>query len=158
MVQKTNALRILDQAKITHQVYEYAVDEAHLDGITAAQKLGKPVEMVYKTLVAKGAKGEHLVFVIPVAWELNLKKAAKAVGEKSVAMIKMADIQQVTGYIRGGCSPLGMKKKFRTVIDESAAALPWMIVSAGKRGLQMELSPMDLATLCGADFAPLCGE
>lgn len=150
---KTNAMRMLDRAKIAYVLHTYSPDEG-IDGISVARKLGQPEERVYKTLVTKG-KGTHFVFVIPVAAELDLKAAAKAVDEKAVEMIAVKDINKVTGYIRGGCSPVGMKKPFLTVIDETAKSLPAIFVSGGRIGLQMEIDPTVLAAFIGADFAPI---
>ena len=150
---KTNAMRMLDRAKIAYVLHTYSPDEG-IDGISVARKLGQPEERVYKTLVTKG-KSTHFVFVIPVAAELDLKAAAKAVGEKAVEMIAVKDINKVTGYIRGGCSPVGMKKAFLTVIDETAKSLPAIFVSGGRIGLQMEIDPTGLAAFIGADFAPI---
>lgn len=150
---KTNAMRMLDRAKIAYTLHTYSPDDG-IDGISVARKLGQPEERVYKTLVTKG-KSTHFVFVIPVAAELDLKAAAKAVGEKAVEMIAVKDINKVTGYIRGGCSPVGMKKPFLTVIDESAKPLPAIFVSGGRIGLQMEIDPTVLAAFIGADFAPI---
>lgn len=150
---KTNAMRMLDRAKTAYVLHTYSPDEG-IDGISVARKLGQPEERVYKTLVTKG-KSTHFVFVIPVAAELDLKAAAKAVGEKAVEMIAVKDINKVTGYIRGGCSPVGMKKTFLTVIDETAKSLPAIFVSGGRIGLQMEIDPTVLAAFIGADFAPI---
>ncbi|PWL82162.1 MAG: Cys-tRNA(Pro) deacylase [Clostridia bacterium] len=150
---KTNAMRMLDRAKTAYVLHTYSPDEG-IDGISVARKLGQPEERVYKTLVTKG-KSTHFVFVIPVAAELDLKAAAKAVGEKAVEMIAVKDINKVTGYIRGGCSPVGMKKAFLTVIDETAKSLPAIFVSGGRIGLQMEIDPTVLAAFIGADFAPI---
>ena len=150
---KTNAMRMLDRAKTAYVLHTYSPDEG-IDGISVARKLGQPEERVYKTLVTKG-KSTHFVFVIPVAAELDLKAAAKAVGEKAVEMIAVKDINRVTGYIRGGCSPVGMKKAFLTVIDETAKSLPAIFVSGGRIGLQMEIDPTVLAAFIGADFAPI---
>lgn len=155
---KTNAMRKLDTARVSYHTYEYEVTDGHIDGVSVAQKLGQPVERVFKTLVTQGASRNYFVFVIPVAQELDLKAAARAVGEKSVAMIPVADINKVTGYIRGGCSPVGMKKAFATVIDASCEGLPTMIVSAGKIGHQIELAPADLIKLACASVAPIAME
>lgn len=144
---KTNVMRILDKEGISYEAYTYDHSDGAIDGISVAQKIGKPVEQVYKTLVAKGASREYYVFVIPVAHELDLKAAARAVDEKAVEMIKVTDINKVTGYIRGGCSPIGMKKAYRTVLDSSCNGLNTMIVSAGKLGHQIELAPADLSRL-----------
>jgi len=140
---KTNAMRLLDTAGVAYQTHTYDHSDGLIDGISVAQKMGQPVESVYKTLVTQGSNREFYIFVIPVAKELSLKVAAKAVNE----MIKVADINKVTGYIRGGCSPIGMKKPFRTVVDRSCLALETMIVSAGKIGHQIELAPNDLIRL-----------
>lgn len=153
---KTNALRILDREHVPHTVHTYEADKA-LDGVTVAGKIGLPVEKVYKTLVTKG-KGGYFVFVVPAAGELDLKKAARAVGEKAVEMIPVKDITNATGYVRGGCSPLAMKKRYPTVIDSSAQVLDTMVVSAGRIGLQMELAPGELGRLAAADFAPVTEE
>ncbi|MDO4173428.1 MAG: Cys-tRNA(Pro) deacylase [Eubacteriales bacterium] len=152
---KTNAMRILDRAKIPYRHYSYQTDGEHVDGLTVAAAIGKPLEQVYKTLVTVGKSGGHYVFVIPVAAELDLKKAAKAVGEKSVQMIHVKEINQLTGYIRGGCSPIGMKKQFPTVLSESARALPSVIVSGGKVGFQVDLSPNDLLQLIHGTFGDI---
>lgn len=154
-VQKTNAVRILDRQKAEYELIEYATDDGQLDGVSAAEKTGQAEETVYKTLVATAGAGKFFVFVIPVAEELDLKKAAKAAGEKKVEMLHLRDLTDVTGYVRGGCSPVGMKKTFPTFIDESARTLGRMIVSAGKRGLQMKLTPDALVRAAGAVFAPL---
>jgi Cys-tRNA(Pro)/Cys-tRNA(Cys) deacylase len=144
---KTNAMRLLDKAKIEYKVHTYENKDGQIDGISVAQKIGAPVEKVYKTLVTQGHSKEYYVFVIPVADELDLKAAAKSVGDKSVEMIKVADINKITGYIRGGCSPVGMKKQYRTVLDNSCLILDTMIVSAGKIGFQIEIKPEDLIKL-----------
>ena len=148
---KTNALRILDRMNIkyTHESYECG---EFVDGIQTAEKLGLPYEKVYKTLVTVGSDKQHYVFVIPIKRELNLKKAAKAVGVKSVAMIHVKEITQITGYVRGGCTAIGMKKQFRTVIDASAKLLEDMYVSGGKIGCQIHLSPEDLAKASRGTF------
>ena len=141
---KTNAMRILDQMKIQYHSYNYSSKDDKIDGISVAEKIGKDFKYVYKTLVAEGHSKEIYVFVIPVAEELDLKKAAKAAGEKNIHMIHVKDIQKITGYIRGGCSPIGMKKKYKTFIDASASDIGNIIVSAGKIGIQMELAIDDL--------------
>ncbi len=141
---KTNAMRILDKQGIKYNTYTYDHGDGHIDGISVAQKMGQPLEQVYKTLVTKGASKNYFVFVIPVAKELDLKAAEKSVSEKSVEMIKVADINKITGYIRGGCSPIGMKEEYVTVLDESCIDLDTIIISAGKIGHQIELSPSDL--------------
>ncbi len=151
-VEKTNAMRILDKQKVTYSVETYDASDGALDGVTVAGKIGQDVKFVYKTLVTQGKSKNYFVFVIPVACELNLKAAAKSVGEKSVEMIAVKDINQITGYIRGGCSPVGMKKQFQTVIDESAKELDYFYVSAGKIGMQLRLNPLALADLIRASF------
>lgn len=148
---KTNAMRILERNKIKYTEHLYESD-GFADGVTIAEKLGQPVERVFKTLVAVGKSKSFYVFVVPVAEELNLKKAAVAVGEKSVEMIHVKDINSVTGYIRGGCSPIGMKKQFKTVIDKSADNFETIIFSGGRRGAQIEMNPTELAELIGAKF------
>ena len=147
---KTNAMRALDSAGINYTAHEYDAGDGAIDGVSVAGKLGKPAEQVFKTLVAQGASQAYYVFVIPVALELDLKAAAKAVGEKAVEMIKAADLSKVTGYIRGGCSPIGMKKLYRTVIDSACILQETIIVSAGRIGHQIELPPDELAGLIGA--------
>ncbi len=141
---KTNAMRLLDKAKIRYVVHTYDNKDGQIDGISVANKLGIPVEKVYKTLVTQGHSKDYFVFVIPVVAELDLKAAAKSVGEKSVEMIHVVDINKITGYIRGGCSPIGMKKKYKTIINSSCNDLDTIIVSGGKIGFQIELAPEDL--------------
>lgn len=140
-------MRILDKAGISYNTYTYEHSDGNIDGISAANKIGKPVQQVFKTLVTKGTSREYYVFIIPVADELDLKAAARAVGEKAVQMIKVVEIEKVTGYIRGGCSPIGMKKQYKTVLDSSCELLDTIIVSAGKIGHQIELAPKDLVKL-----------
>ena len=142
---KTNAMRMLDRAKISYTALEYPHQEGQaVDGVTVAQMLGQNPDQVFKTLVTQGASRNYYVFVVPVAASLDLKKAARAVGEKSVAMIHVADINKVTGYIRGGCSPVGMKKQFVTVFHESMLEQSQVMVSGGRIGLQIQLAPADL--------------
>ena len=142
---KTNAMRILEREKVPYTAHEYAHEEGvAVDGVTVAASMGEDPACVYKTLVTQGASKNYFVFVIPVAAELDLKAAARSVGEKSVAMIHVADINKVTGYIRGGCSPVGMKKQFVTVYDESCLAQQTMLVSGGRIGTQIECAPADL--------------
>ncbi len=148
---KTNAMRILDRNKIDYEVVTYECDE-FVDGISIARKLGEPEELMYKTLVTEGKSKDFFVFVIPVAEELDLKKAAKSVGEKSVEMIHVRDINKITGYIRGGCSPLGMKKSFVTVVDGSAKALDKIIISGGRIGSQIIMRPKDLISVINGKF------
>ncbi len=148
---KTNAMRILDRMKISYTHQSYECDE-FVDGLQTAEKLGLPYEKVYKTLVTVGNDKQYYVFVIPIEKELDLKKAAKAVGVKSVAMIPVKEITQITGYVRGGCTAIGMKKQFKTVIDASAKVLTDMYVSGGKIGCQMNLAPTDLLKACNGTF------
>ncbi len=151
---KTIAMRILDTMKIPYENYTYECKEFR-DGLQIADMLGLPYEKVYKTLVTVGNSKNYYVFVIPIAEELDLKKAARAVGEKSVEMIPVKEINRVTGYIRGGCTAIGMKKQYVTRIDESAEALESMIVSGGRLGSQIELAPEDLKKASGGEFADL---
>lgn len=151
-MEKTNVMRILDQKKIAYTPHEY--EPTALDGLTVARQIGKSPDEVFKTLVAAGT-GAHFVFIIPVSASLDLKKAAKAVGVKAVAMLRQKDLLPLTGYIHGGCSPIGMKKPLTTVIDETAQLFDRIIVSAGKVGYQVELEPHQLAALTGAVFADL---
>ena len=153
--QKTNVMRILDKANIAYTVHTYDSKDGAIDGISVAQKLNQNVEQVCKTLVTQSNSKEYYVFVVPVAKELNLKAAAKSVGEKAVNMIPVSAIQQVTGYIRGGCSPIGMKKLYVTVIDESCLNFETIIVSGGKIGTQVELSPQILLAFIQGSTAAL---
>ncbi|HIY27999.1 MAG TPA: Cys-tRNA(Pro) deacylase [Firmicutes bacterium] len=148
-------MRALDKAHIPYRHYAYPVEDGHIDGAAVAAKLGQNPEQVFKTLVTKGAGGGYFVFVIPVAKELDLKAAARAVGEKSVSMIPVAEINRVTGYIRGGCSPIGMKKRYPTVVDESSLEFDTIIFSAGRIGAQVEVAPKDLLGLIGGKTAPI---
>ena len=157
--EKTNVMRVLEQKKIAYSAHTYPHEEGvAVDGVTVAQSMGFDPAAVFKTLVALGAKGQFYVFDVPVAENLDLKKAAKAVGEKSIEMIHQKELLPLTGYVHGGCSPVGMKKLFPTVIDASAENLETMIVSAGKIGYQVELSPRDLAALVRASFADIIAE
>ena len=151
---KTNAMRILESMKIPFTHYTYECDE-FVDGLQIADKLSLPYEKVYKTLVTVGASKNYFVFVIPIAEELDLKKAAKSVGEKNVEMIHVKDINRITGYIRGGCTAVGMKKQYVTRVDASAEAQPTIIVSGGRIGLQIELKPDDLCKAARAEYAEL---
>ena len=144
---KTNAMRILDKAKVNYNLYNYDSNGEAVDGVSVAHMIGKPEEQVFKTLVTQGASREFYVFVIPVAKELDLKAAARSVGEKSVEMIKVADINKITGYVRGGCSPVGMKKSYKTVIDAACENVDTILVSAGKIGYQIEIKPKELVEL-----------
>lgn len=151
---KTNAMRILEKNKINFRMFTYECDE-FVDGISVATKLGQPVEQTFKTLVTQGKSKDYFVFVIPVAEELDLKKAAATVGEKSVEMIHVKDITKVTGYIRGGCTPLGMKKQFQTVVHRSAAEFDKIMISGGRIGSQIELNPQDLIKVTNGTFADI---
>ncbi|MDO4811081.1 MAG: Cys-tRNA(Pro) deacylase [Eubacteriales bacterium] len=144
--EKTNVMRTLEQKKIPYTAHTYPTDGA-IDGVSVATYLGQDVRAVFKTLVTKGASGGYYVFDIPVAENLDLKKAAKAVGEKSVAMLPQKELLPLTGYVHGGCSPVGMKKQFPTVFHETVEALDTVMVSAGKIGYQVQCSPDDLLTL-----------
>ncbi|AHV97780.1 Cys-tRNA(Pro) deacylase [Paenibacillus sabinae] len=153
-VSKTNAMRILDAQKIPYEVLAYDNEDGQIHGTAVAEKVGRPQESVFKTLVSHSGSNLY-VFVIPVAEELDLKKAAKAAGEKKIEMLPMKDLQKWTGYIRGGCSPVGMKKHYPTYIDQSAETLEKMAVSAGKNGMQVELHPGKLAEAVSATFVEL---
>lgn len=155
---KTNAMRMLDRGKVPYTVHTYDHSDGRIDGVSVAAKVGIDPERVYKTLVTRGSSGGYFVFVIPVALELDLKKAARAVGEKSVAMIRVEEINKVTGYIRGGCSPVGMKKRYPTVFDSRALGLETIVVSGGRIGTQVELDPGALMAAVGAKTADLTAE
>ncbi len=151
---KTNAMRILETKKIPFTTHTYECEE-FIDGIQIADMLGLPHEKVYKTLVTQGSSKNYYVFVIPIAEELDMKKAAKSVGEKSVAMLHVKDINAVTGYIRGGCTAIGMKKQYVTRIEEAAKNLEHIIVSGGKLGTQLELTPDDFIKASNAEYADI---
>ncbi|MGP0586165.1 Cys-tRNA(Pro) deacylase [Paenibacillus timonensis] len=154
---KTNAMRMLEKSKTPYNIFAYDAEDGQIHGTAVAGKIGKPVEKVYKTLVAH--QGLALfVYIVPVAEELDLKKAAKAAGVKKVEMLPLKDLQQHTGYIRGGCSPVGMKKLYPTFIDSRAEGLDTFLVSAGRIGLQMELTPQQLAAQVKGKFASLVRE
>ena len=155
MAKKTNAVRLVEQAKIPCREHFYEYDENDLSGLHAAEALGKPAEEVFKTLVARGAKTGLNVFCIPVCCELDLKKAAKAAGDKNMELIPVKELLALTGYIRGGCSPVGMKKKYPTYFDETAELYDTIAVSAGERGHQMEVEPMALIDLVEAALVDL---
>lgn len=148
---KTNAMRILDRYKITYEYSCYDCEE-FTDGLDTADRLGLPRDHVYKTLVTTGKSGQHYVFVIPVAEELDLKKAARCANEKSCEMLPVKEITPVTGYVRGGCTAIGMKKQFPTFIDATATALEYIYVSGGKLGMQIKLNPNDLKRAANAEF------
>lgn len=152
---KTNAVRMLEAAGISFSTLEYEVDENDLSGETVAKKINAETDAVFKTLVARNEVNEIFVFCIPVTTELHLKKAAKASGNKSIALIHVKELLPLTGYIRGGCSPVGMKKKFPTFVDETSQLFETIFVSAGIRGMQIRLSPIDLLKVTEAEFADL---
>lgn len=154
---KSNAMRILDKLKIAYTAHTYECGE-FTDGLQIATLLGEDCESVFKTLVTVGKSGKYFVFCVPVDCEMDLKKCAKSVDEKSLEPIHVKDIFAITGYIRGGCSPIGMKKQFRTVIHESAKSLNTVIVSGGRLGLQLELTPGDLIKACSGEFADIIRE
>lgn len=153
-MQKTNAMRILEKSGVPFQTHSYDAGDK-IDGMSVAQKVGIDPKYVYKTLVTQGKSKNYFVFVIPVAKELHLKAAAAAVGEKSLEMLHVKDLLSVTGYIRGGCSPIGMKKQYTTVVDSSADDLDFMVISGGKIGTQIELLPADLVRAVNAEFGDI---
>ena len=152
---KTNAMRLLDAAKIKYEVCEYEVDENNLAGTHVAEQIGLPCEMVFKTLVTRGDKTGITVFCIPADKEIDLKAAAIATGNKSIVMMHCNELLANTGYIRGGVSPIGMKKRYPTVVHSSALSQPTVVLSAGKIGEQIELSPDDLKKATGCEFAEI---
>lgn len=152
MATKTNAIRILQQARIPFQEAFYEFDENDLNGMHAADAIGYPPEQVYKTLVLRGARTGIHVFCIPVCCELDLKKAAAAAGDKNVTLVPVKELLALTGYVRGGCSPVGMKKRYPTHFEESCQLFEKIAVSAGERGHQMIVAPEALASLVGADY------
>lgn len=149
---KTNAMRILDSKKVKYNIFSYDISDDQVDGISVAKKIGRDVNEVYKTLVTHGTSKNIYVYVIPVHENLDLKKAAKVASEKKVEMIHVSDINKLTGYIRGGCSPVGMKKLYKTFVNKTAQNLDNIIVSAGKIGYQVELSPTDLQKIINCEF------
>lgn len=151
----TNAMRLLKQAGIDYATAEYPVDESDLSGVHAAHAMGIDPECMFKTLVARGEKHGPHVFCIPVAEELDLKKCAQVAGEKKIELIHVRELLPLTGYVRGGCSPVGMKKKFPTTLDETATLFDRIYVSAGMRGVQVIVRPQALAAYIGADYADL---
>ena len=152
--EKTNVMRVLDQKKVSYKSYCY-VDTGVISGMEVADVLGQDPARVFKTLVTEGSGDAHYVFLVPVEKELDLKKAAKAVGAKSIHMLKAKDLLGLTGYVHGGCSPVGMKKSLPTFLDSSAQELDAVIISAGKIGRQVELSPGRLLELLGGRLAPV---
>ena len=154
---KTNAMRILDKNKIPYEIINYECDE-FIDGLHTAETTGAPVEQSFKTLVMQGKSKQYYVFVLPIAEEVDLKVAAKTVGEKSVEMIHVKDITKITGYVRGGCSPVGMKKQFPAVFHESARNFPEIYVSGGRIGLTLKVDPQKLAEAVNASFADITAQ
>jgi len=154
--EKTNVMRMLETACVDYTAHGYDAGDGRIDGISVAQKIGKAPEMVFKTLLAVALGGEICVFVLPVDAELDLKKAARAANVKHIEMAPVKDMLKISGYVKGGCSPLGMKRRYRTFIDESAILLESMVASAGKVGAQIELKPDDLLLLCEGCYADLC--
>ena len=152
---KTNVMRLLGAAGISYTVKEYPVDESDLSALHAAEYLGIAADQIFKTLVLQGSSGNCTVCCVPSSVELDLKKTAKAAGEKSIALVPVKDIQPLTGYVRGGCSPIGMKKQYPTFIDESARLFDTICVNAGERGILLLLSPEELAVFINAEFADL---
>lgn len=152
---KTNAMRILDKSNIQYSIKEYPVDENDLSGVHVAKVLGMDERMLFKTLLLKGEKRGYLVCCIPVAEELDMKKAAKASGDKSVAMLPLKDLTAVSGYLRGGCSPIGMKRQYPTFIESTATAYDNIAISGGKRGVQIIIAPNSLSEFIGAEFCDL---
>ena len=151
---KTNAMRMLDRQKVKYEAFSYECDE-FIDGIHSADKIGAPYDQSFKTLVMEGKSGGYFVFVVPIEKEVDRKAAAKAVGEKTVDMIHVKDITAITGYVRGGCSPLGMKKQFPTILDKSMEQFDKIYISGGRIGTSMALSPADLAAVTGAAYADI---
>ena len=151
---KTNAMRMLDKKKIAYEALTYEVD-TFIDGMHCAELTGAPVDASYKTLVMQGKSRAYYVFVVQIAEEVDLKAAARAAGEKSVEMIHVKDITKITGYVRGGCSPLGMKKQFPTILDKSMEQFDKIYISGGRIGTSMALSPADLAAVTGAAYADI---
>lgn len=152
---KTNAMRLLDRNKIQYTTHSYQNEDGKIDGVAVAHKIGKDEACVFKTLVTVGHSKENFVFVVPVAQELDMKKAAKAAGEKNIEMIHVKDINKITGYIRGGCSPLGMKKVFKTFVHNSALDYETIVFSGGKIGSQIEMNPNDLPKVIGCEFVDI---
>lgn len=152
-VKKTNAMRILDRAKIEYEMRTFTVDDAHIEGSEVAERIGATEDQVFKTLVLTNNKREYFVFVIPVSGHLDMKAAAASVHEKKLNLMPLDDLKKVTGYIRGGCSPIGMKTKFPTVIDTAVNHIDQVFVSAGQRGVQMGVAPNDLIQAAEAQVA-----
>ena len=154
-IKKTNVARLLDQAKVAYELVSYEVDPDNLAATHVAESLGEDIRQVFKTIVMTGDKVKYFVCVVPGGKEVNLKLAAKVSGNKKCEPLPMKELLPLTGYIRGGCSPIGMKKQFPTFIDDSATAFPHIFVSAGQRGLQLKIAPRDLAAQSRAEFVAL---
>jgi Cys-tRNA(Pro)/Cys-tRNA(Cys) deacylase len=154
-IKKTNVARLLDQAKVAYELVSYEVDPDNLAATHVAESLGEDIRQVFKTIVMTGDKVKYFVCVVPGGKEVNLKLAAKVSGNKKCEPLPMKELLPLTGYIRGGCSPIGMKKQFPTFIDDSATAFPHIFVSAGQRGLQLKIAPRDLALQSHAEFVAL---
>ena len=154
-IKKTNVARLLDQAKVAYELVSYEVDPDNLAATHVAESLGEDIRQVFKTIVMTGDKVKYFVCVVPGGKEVNLKLAAKVSGNKKCEPLPMKELLPLTGYIRGGCSPIGMKKQFPTLIDDSATAFPHIFVSAGQRGLQLKIAPRDLAAQSHAEFVAL---
>ncbi len=157
-IEKTNAARLLDRAKIKYELIPYEVDESNLAATHVAEQLGEDIAMVFKTLVLVGDRTGHIVCVVPGNHEVDLKAAARASGNKWVEMIPMKELLPTTGYIRGGCTPIGMKKRFPTYIHSTALNFPFIYISAGVRGLQIKIAPTDLINFVGAEVGELSVE
>ncbi len=153
---KTNALRILDREKIPYETLSYPPSDEHLDGVSVAALIGEDARRVFKTLVLLGEDRQHYVCVIPSVNELDLKTAAALLKVKSLHMVAVSELKSLTGYVRGGCSPIGMKRSFATLLDSSAQTLPYILVSGGRIGLQVKIKPRDLCAACQARFEKLC--
>lgn len=154
-VEKTNALRLLEAAEIAYTPYEYPTEDGRIDAVSVAEKLGAKPERVFKTLVTESPDREHFVFIIPGNTELDLKKAARAAGKKSIEMLKVKELLPLTGYVHGGCSPVGMKKLLPAWIDENAILYDKIFVSGGRVGLNLEINPEALASFLPAEFVSL---
>ena len=155
---KTNVMRLLDNAGISYRMFEYPVDDGMIDAVSIARKIGENAEQVFKTLVTQSSSHEYFVFVVPACSELDLKKAAKVSGQKNIEMLPARQLLPLTGYVHGGCSPIGMRKPFRTFIDETAVLYDHICVSGGKIGTNLALEPGTLAKFIPADFADLTKE
>jgi Cys-tRNA(Pro)/Cys-tRNA(Cys) deacylase len=152
---KTNAIRIVETASVPYQLFSYDYDEDTLDAVSVAKKLSAPSEIVFKTIVTRGGRDDLFVFCVPGDCELDLKKAAKIAERKKIELIRVKELLPLTGYVRGGCSPIGMKRHYPTYIDETASLYDWIYISAGTPGLQIKIQPSDLARITAAQFADI---